>query len=47
MAQVSYSSNLGEVLKATDEQLKKAAEVIGGMAESYAKLLCPVDTGNL
>lgn len=47
MAQVSYQSNLGAVLKATDEQIARAAEIIGGMAESYAKQQCPVDTGNL
>lgn len=47
MAQVSFHSNLGEIGKATDAQLKVAAEIIGGMAESYAKQLCPVDTGNL
>ena len=47
MAQVSFHSNLGEIGKATDAQLKVAAEIIGGMAESYAKQVCPVDTGNL
>lgn len=47
MAQVSYQSNLGAVLKGTDEQIARAAEIIGGMAESYAKLACPKKTGNL
>ena len=47
MAQITFSSNLGAVLKATDIQLAMAAEIIGGMAESYAKQICPVDTGNL
>lgn len=47
MAEVKFESHLGEVLKATSEQLARAAENIGGMAESYAKELCPVDTGNL
>ncbi len=47
MAQVLYQSNLGSVLKATNEQLARAAMTIGMMAESYAKQLCPVDTGNL
>lgn len=47
MAEVTFTSNLGAVLKATDAQLARAAEIIGGMAESYAKELCPVDTGNL
>ena len=34
---VTFKSNLGMVIKATDEQLARAAEIIGGMAESYAK----------
>ena len=37
MAIVVFDSHLGEVLNATKEQLEKAAEIIGGMAESYAK----------
>lgn len=47
MAQVTYQSNLGATLRASEEQLARAAEIIGGMAESYAKQICPVDTGNL
>ena len=47
MAIVSFESNLGEFEKATKEQLARAAAIIGGMAESHAKELCPVDTGNL
>lgn len=47
MAVVSYKSNLGAVIKATDQQLAMAAEIIGGMAESHAKEVVPVDTGNL
>lgn len=44
---VEFHSNLGEVLKGSEEAIARAAEIIGGMAESYAKQLCPVDTGNL
>lgn len=44
---VEFHSNLGEVLKGSQEAIERAAEIIGGMAESYAKELCPVDTGNL
>jgi len=44
---VEFNSNLGEVLKGSQEAIERAAEMIGGMAESYAKDLCPVDTGNL
>lgn len=51
MAEVTFTSNLGAVLKATDAQLARAAEIIGGMAESYAKKNITrqgaVDTGNL
>ncbi len=35
------------MLKATEKQFAKAAEIIGGKAESYAKIECPSDTGNL
>lgn len=44
---VEFHSNLGAVLKGSEEAIARAAEIIGGMAESYAKELCPVDTGNL
>ena len=37
MAEVKFESHLAEIQKATDEQLARAAEIIGGMAESYAK----------
>ena len=47
MAQVVFTSNLGEALKATKEQLQVAGLIIGGMAETYAKERCPVDTGRL
>lgn len=47
MAKTEFQSNLDAVLKATQEQIENAARIIGGMAESYAKKLCPVDTGNL
>lgn len=37
MANVDFESNIATVLKATKRQLNKAAEIIGGMAESRAK----------
>ena len=43
----TFTSHLGTVLKATDKQLRIIGEIIGGKAESYAKMLCPVDMGNL
>ena len=44
---VEFNSNLDTILKGSQEVIERAAEIIGGMAESYAKELCPVDTGNL
>ena len=44
---VEFNSNLDAVLNGSQEAIERAAEIIGGMAESYAKELCPVDTGNL
>lgn len=48
---VEFESHLDEVIKATDEALARAVEIIGGMAESYAKEYITeqeaVDTGNL
>lgn len=48
MASVSVNINInknitGDVAKACG----RALEICGGVAESYAKLRCPVDTGNL
>lgn len=48
MADLSVNINInkaitGEVAGAC----RRALEVCGGMAESYAKMRCPVDTGNL
>lgn len=44
---VEFDSNLDVVLSGSQAAIRRAAEMIGGMAESYAKELCPVDTGNL
>jgi len=38
MADVNFTSHLGQVLNATSQQLMKAAEKIGQAAESHAKL---------
>lgn len=40
-------NNIDQIKEALSEQLATALEAIGMQAESYAKLLCPVDTGNL
>ena len=40
-------SNRQAVLRATAEQKRRALEIVGGMAETYAKALCPTKTGNL
>ena len=47
MADVLFTSNRAEVLSAVSEAKKRALEIMGGKAESYAKRLCPVKTGNL
>lgn len=40
-------SNRQAVLSAVEGAVKKGLEVCGGKAETYAKKLCPVDTGRL
>jgi len=40
-------SNRAAVSAAVSEAKKRALEIIGGKAESYAKQLCPVKTGRL
>jgi HK97 gp10 family phage protein len=44
---VEVTDNSKEVLEALQEAAVKALETCGLTAESYAKQLCPVDTGNL
>lgn len=41
------SDNSDEVKKALKDQISTALEACGLQAEGYAKMLCPVDTGNL
>lgn len=47
MANVTFSSNKAAVLAGVSAAMGQALEICGGKAESYAKELCPVDTGNL
>lgn len=47
MADVTISTNVAEALAGVAAAKKRALEIMGGKAESYAKQLCPVDTGNL
>lgn len=44
---VTYESHLDEFLDALPEQVEQALIAIGMTAETYAKELCPVDTGRL
>ena len=44
---VVFTSHVKECLSAEQAARQKALEIIGGKAESYAKRLCPVDTGRL
>ena len=43
----TFISHKREYLAAEERARARALEMIGGRAESYAKRLCPVDTGNL
>lgn len=47
MADVTFTSNRAAVLAAVSDAKKRALEIMGGKAESYAKQLAPVDTGRL
>ena len=44
---VIFNSKVPEALSNMNDKRGIALEVIGGRAESYAKQLCPVDTGRL
>lgn len=44
---VTFISHAKDVLSGMAKAKREALEVIGGMAESYAKKACPVDTGRL
>lgn len=45
--EVKLDINTDKVKQATQAAIDRALEICGGKAESYAKQLCPVDTGNL
>lgn len=49
MANIDFkiTSNRDLVEQATTEQIARALEAIGLQCEGYAKMKCPVDTGNL
>ena len=42
-----FTSNVPQALSGLKAAKERALEIIGGKAETYAKQLCPVDTGNL
>lgn len=44
---VTFISHAAEALDGMGQAKTAALEIIGGKAESYAKKLCPVDTGRL
>ena len=44
---VMFTNNCPQALEGMARAKAKALEIIGGKAESYAKKLCPVDTGRL
>ena len=47
MADYTLISRVNDVKVLLQRKKSEALEIIGGKAESYAKRLCPVDTGNL
>ena len=47
MPDIVFTSNRVAVLSAVNAANSRALEIMGGKAESYAKQLCPVDTGRL
>lgn len=47
MATVDITDNINVVLDELSKATARALEMIGGRAETHAKELCPVDTGNL
>ena len=47
MADVKITDNSAAMIAAMKQAKARALEICGGMAESYAKALCPVDTGAL
>ena len=42
-----FTSNVPATISAKDRAVSRALEKMGGKAETYAKKLCPVDTGRL
>ena len=44
---MAFISHKAEVEAAVDSAIARGLEICGGKAESYAKQLCPVDTGRL
>ena len=44
---VIFKSYKKQVQEAVQQATERALEICGGKAETYAKRLCPVDTGNL
>ena len=45
--EVKLESNTSAVDQALNEAIQRGLEACGLQAEGYAKMLCPVDTGNL
>lgn len=44
---VKVESHIPEIKDAARDAVERALEAVGLQAEGYAKMLCPVDTGNL
>ena len=47
MANITFTDNSQQFIDAMNNARDRALEICGEKAESYAKAICPVDTGNL
>ena len=47
MSSVKVTDNTDEALSALESAVERGLEIIGGKAETYAKDICPVNTGRL
>lgn len=47
MSTFDLIDNTAQFKQAMEQNIPRALEAVGLQAEGYAKLLCPVDTGNL
>ena len=44
---IKITDHIAQTVEEVTASIEKALEICGSTAEAYAKMLCPVDTGNL